>query len=164
MNPLTRWFERRALARPAPTLLQLFASEPTPAGTSVTPQTAAGVPAVFACLQVLSQDVARTPIRFKEQTAPDTFVDAYDPPLYELLHDLPNPEQTAYQFKAFLLWQLLVYGRAYAEIVRQDGRIVALWPLGSEGMTVDRTETNRKRWTYYAGSKIYSWLFDASQP
>jgi HK97 family phage portal protein len=165
MNALLRWFERRSLARPAPALLSLFSSTPTPADMAVTPQTAAGVPAVFSCLQVLSQDVARTPINFREQVAPDTYVDALDHPLYELLHDLPNPEQTSYQVKAFLMWQLLVFGRAFAEIVRSDeGRIIALWPLCSEGMTVDRTEFNRKRWTYTAGGQVYTWLFDASQP
>ena len=37
---------------------------------------------------------------------------------------LPNPEMTAYQFKHALQWQLLTYGRAYAEIVRVDGRVV----------------------------------------
>jgi HK97 family phage portal protein len=138
--------------------------EPTAAGLAVTPQLAASVPAVFSCLQVLSQDVARTPIKFREQIAPDTFVDALDHPLYELLHDLPNPEQTAYQWKAKMMGQLLVYGVAYSEVVRSDGRIVSLWPLASDAMRVDRTDSGRKRWTYYAGGKTYTWLFDASMP
>src|SRR5688572_3849157 len=38
---------------------------PTSSGATVTPQTAASVPAVFACLQVLSQDVARTPVKLR---------------------------------------------------------------------------------------------------
>ena len=85
--------------------------------------------------------------------------------LFEILSALPNPEQTAYQVKHRLQWQLLQHGRAYAEIVRTDGRITALWPLSSERMRVDRDEQRRKRWTYTAadGRQIV-WTFNASQP
>ena len=91
-NPIRRWWERRSLATPSPQLLALFSSGPTESGMTVVPQTALQVPAVFACVQVLSQDVARTPIRFRQQTAPDTYVDATDHPLFEILGSLPNPE------------------------------------------------------------------------
>lgn len=139
-------------------------TEPTVAGVTVTAETALSVPAVFACCQVLSQDVARTPIKFREQTAPDTYEDATNHPLAEILGSLWNAEQTAYQAKASLMFQLLLYGRAYAEVVRQDGRVVALWPLQTALMTVDRTPGRVKRWTYHAGAEPVVWLFDASMP
>ena len=160
-NMLTRWWERRSsLATPSPELLALFNSGPTAAGVAVSPQTALSVPAVFSCCQVLSQDVARTPTKLRQKTAPDTYEDATTHPLYEILSALPNPEMTAYQFKHAMQWQLLTYGRAYAEIVRADGRVEALWPLLSEYMRVDRDEQRRKRWTYTAGGKPFVWLFD----
>ena len=80
------------------------------------------------------------------------------------LGSLPNPEMTSYQLQFALMWQLLLYGRAYAEIVRSEGRIVALWPLVSEYMQVDRDAQRRKRWTYSAGATPLIWLFDPSQP
>lgn len=163
-NLFVRWWERRSLATPSPELLALFQSGPTASGAIVSPQTALSVPAVFACCQVLSQDVARTPIKLRQQTAPETYTDAVDHPLYEILNALSNPEQTAYQVKQVLQWQLLTYGRAYAEIVRVDGRVVALWPLVSEHMQVDRDPRGVKRWTYTAGAKTFVWLFDPSQP
>jgi len=163
-NMLTRWWDRRSLAAPSPSFLRLFSSAPTAAGVTVDVPSALTVPAVFACCQVLSQDIARTPIRFKQQVAPDTFEDALDHPLSELLGSLPNPETTAYEFQFALMWQLLCYGRAYAEIVRSDGRVAALWPLYSEHMTVDRTPAGVKRWTYAAGGQPYTWLFDPSMP
>lgn len=159
-----RWWERRTLATPSPQMRQLFSSGPTAAGITIEPASALTVPAVFACCQVLSQDLARTPIRFREKVAEDTFVDAVDHDLYELLSALPNPEQTAYQFKHAMQWQLLLYGRAYAEVVRVGGRVTALWPLWSEYMQVDRDASGRKRWTYRHGGQTYVWLFDASQP
>ncbi len=62
------------------------------------------------------------------------------------------------------MWQLLLSGRAYAEIVRVDGRIVALWPLVSDYMRVDRDAQRRKRWTYSTGGTLVTWLFDANAP
>jgi len=163
-NVFTRWWDRRSLAAPSPALLTLFSSGPTASGMTVSPETALTVPAVFSCCQVLSQDLARTPIRFRQKTADDTYEDAVDHPLYEILSVLSNPEQTAFQVKFAMQWQLLVYGRAYAEIVRVDGRVQALWPLASEAMRVDRDARGVKRWTYAAGGQTYTWLFDPSAP
>src|SRR5262249_22525673 len=67
-------------------------------------------------------------------------------------------------FKRQMMQQALRYGVAYAQIVRVDGRVTALWPLETSHMRVDRTDTNVKRWTYTARSNIYTWLFDASMP
>jgi HK97 family phage portal protein len=159
----SRLFERRAW-----TLREVWTdpglTEPTVAGMTVDATSAVKVPAVFSCCQVLSQDLARTPIRLRQQVDDDTYEDATDHPLWELLHDLANPEMTAYQFKSALQWSLLLYGRAYAEIVREAGRVTALWPLDPAAMTVDRTPGRVKRWTYYAGGQTYTWLFDPSQP
>lgn len=158
-------FERRAVTlRELQSWSDLGLSAPTVAGLPVSPDTALTVPAVFACCQVLSQDLARTPTKLRRQTAPDTFVDATDHPLYELLSALANPEMTAYQFKHALQWQLLTTGHAYAEIIRVEGRVVALWPLESARMRVDRDDQRRKRWTYTAGGQTFVWVFDASAP
>jgi HK97 family phage portal protein len=161
----SRFVERRAWTlRELQSWSDMGLTAPTSSGATVTPETAVSVPAVFSCCQVLSQDVARTPIRFREQVGEDSYVDASDHPLYEILHDLANPETTSYQFKAVMEWNLLLYGRAYAEIVRVDGRVVSLWPLDPSAMRVDRTPGRIKRWTYAANGQTYTWLFDASMP
>src|SRR5262245_46881714 len=99
---MRRWFEwlRRSwptwyTSQTASEFSQLFGSGPTASGLCITPEGALEVPAVFSCMQVLSQDIARTPIRFKRIEAPDTFVDAVDHDLFEILGVLPNPEMTA---------------------------------------------------------------------
>jgi HK97 family phage portal protein len=164
-----RFFERRAVptwntSQSAADFTALFDTATTAAGVTVTPENSLSVPAVFSCCQVLSQDIARTPIRLRQQVAEDTYVDAVNHPLYEILYALPNPEQTAFQVKSALMWSLLTYGKAYAEIVRQDGRVSALWPLDARLMRVDRTPARIKRWRYDSGGQTYTWLFDASQP
>jgi HK97 family phage portal protein len=131
-----KWFERRALQ----------------------------VPAVFSCIQVLAQDLARTPIRLRRKVAEDTFVDAVEHDLFEIVSSLPNPEMTAYQVKHRLMWDLLTHGHAYAQIVREGGRITAIWPLEACRMRVDRTAALIKRWTYSGASGQFVWLFDPSMP
>lgn len=159
-----RVLERRSLSGSWRTLWEGVGATETAAGVTVTPEAAAALPTVFACLQVLAQDVAKTPVKLRRQVAPDTFEDAREHDLWEILHDLPNPEMTAYSFKHQMMLQLLTYGRAYAQIVRVDGRVVSLWPLETAAMRVDRDAARRKRWTYRAGGETHVWTFDASMP
>jgi HK97 family phage portal protein len=164
-----RWFERRSVptwstSQSVEAFTSLFGEGPTSSTMVVTPETAVTVPAVFSCLQVLSQDVARTPIKLRRKVAEDTYVDAVEHDLYEILSALPNPETTAYQFKAGMMTNLLTYGRAYAQVTRVDGRVTALWALDPRYMRVDRDASRRKRWTYAAGGQTFTWTFDASMP
>lgn len=62
-------------------------------------------------------------------------------PLYFLLHDEPNPEMTSFVFRETLMTHLLLWGNAYAQIVRNGkGEIIALCPLMPNRMTVDRDD------------------------
>ena len=146
-------------------LLSSRASTEEAAGITVTPHKALTVPAVYACISVLAQDVAKTPIKLRRKVAADTFADADEHPLWELLHDLSNPETTAFALKHALQVDLLTYERAYAEIVRVDGAVTALWRLDPERVTVDRDEARRKRWRYSDDQgRPHVWTFDASRP
>ena len=164
-----KWFERRSLptwstSQSLDDFTTLFGEVATASTMTVTPTTALTVPAVFSCVQVLTQDVARTPVKLRRKVAEDTYVDAVEHDLYEILHALPNPEQTAFQFKSEMMRNLLAYGRAYAQIVRAEGRVTALWALDPCRMRVDRDDGRRKRWTYTAGGDTHVWTFDPSMP
>jgi HK97 family phage portal protein len=138
---------------------------PTAAGALVTPETALCVPAVFSCVNVLAADISKTDIKLRRKIGPDSFEDATEHPLWEILHDLPNPETTATEFKRAMTFDLLAYERAYAEIVRADGRVVALWRLDPARVTVDRDEQRRKRYRVtLANGSTQTWLFDPSRP
>lgn len=50
-------------------------------------------------------------------------------PLYRIIHDSPNAEQTASDFWEAMAISLELRGNAYARIVRSGARIVALWPI-----------------------------------
>jgi HK97 family phage portal protein len=73
----------------------------------------------------------------------------YDHPLYYLLHDEPNPEMTSFVFRETLMSHLLIWGNAYAQVIRDgSGRVLSLYPLLPDKMEVDRDEHGRLFYTY----------------
>ncbi len=58
-----------------------------------------------------------------------------------------------------------MHEHAFAEIVRVDGRVTALWRLDPTRMVVDRDDARRKRYRYspYRGP-LMEWTFDPSRP
>lgn len=70
-------------------------------------------------------------------------------PLYFLLHDQPNPEMTSFVFRETLMSHLLIYGNAYAQIIRNGrGDVLGLYPLMPDKIKVDRDEKNHLIYIY----------------
>lgn len=135
-------------------------------GVNVTPETAIQVPDVYACVSVLAQDVGRCPLKLRVSTGDGEMTDAVDHHLWEILHDLPNPETTATEFRDSLMRDLLREEVAYAEIVRRpNGTIKGLWRLDPCRMTVTRNAFNVKVYTYRVeGGQPIVWTFDPDRP
>lgn len=104
--------------------------------------------AVYACVRVLSEAVAGLPLNLYKTT--ETGAEkATDHSLYALLHDAPNPEMTSFVFRETLMTHLLLWGNAYAQIIRNGrGEVVALYPLMPSKMSVDRGDTGLIEYTY----------------
>lgn len=104
--------------------------------------------AVYACIRVLSETVAQLPLHVYQST--NTGKERVpNHPLYFLLHDQPNPEMTSFVFRETLMSHLLIYGNAYAQIIRNGrGEVVGLYPLLPDRMTVDRDDKNRLIYRY----------------
>lgn len=135
-------------------------------GVTVTPETALHVPDVYACVSVLSQDVGRCPLKLRIREDNGEWLDAEHHVLWEILHDLTNPETTASEFRARMMRELLASEAAYAEIVRKpNGEVKALWPLESSRMTVTRDAMNVKQYTYRMdeGAPL-TWTFNPDRP
>lgn len=78
---------------------------------------------------------------------------ALDHPLYLLLHDEPNPEMTSFNFRETLMGHLLLYGNAYAQIIRNGkGEVIGLYPLMPSKMTVDRDSRGQLYYLYSRGT------------
>lgn len=108
----------------------------TKSGIVVTPESALKVGAVFACVRVLSEDVAKLPLHLYRRTARGGKERASDHPLYELLHSQPNAHQTAFEFREMLQAHLGLRGNAYAFIVRIGREIRELLPIHPDRVQV----------------------------
>ena len=111
----------------------------TTSGKTVNEKTALQTTAVYACVRILSETLASLPLHMYRHT--DSGKEkATSNPLYRLLHDEPNPEMTSFVFRETLMSHLLLWGNAYAQIIRDGrGKVVALYPLLPDKMEVDRT-------------------------
>jgi len=99
------------------------------AGKTVNERTAMQTTAVYACVRILAETVASLPLHTYKYTAMGK-EKAIKHSLYSLLHDSPNPDMTSFVFRETLMSHLLVYGNAYAQIVRDgSGRVMGLYPL-----------------------------------
>ena len=117
-------------------------------GVDVTEDNSLTYSAVYACVKVISEDLASLPL-FLYRRNGNTKEKATDQDLYYLLHDAPNPEMTAMQFREALQAHLLLYGNAYAEIQKNlRGQPMALWPLNPTRMEVTRNDYDELIYEY----------------
>lgn len=97
------------------------------------------LPAVFACIRVLSETVAGLPLLTYRERADGGHERATGHSLYRLLRRSPNPEMTAFEFEELLTAHCAAWGNAYAQIIMDNsGRVLELWPLRPDRMTVER--------------------------
>ena len=124
----------------------------TPSGKMVTERSAMQMTAVYSCVRILAEAVAGLPLHLYKYTDDGGKEKALDHPLYRLLHDEPNPEMSSFVFRETLMTHLLLWGNAYAQIIRNGkGEVIALYPLMPNKMSVDRDENGRLYYTYYRG-------------
>ena len=119
------------------------------AGKRVNERSAMQMTAVYSCVRILAEAVAGLPLhlyRYKEDGGKEK---ALDHPLYLLLHDEPNPEMSSFVFRETLMTHLLLWGNAYAQIIRNGkGEVIALYPLMPDRMTVDRDRDGKLYYEY----------------
>lgn len=119
------------------------------AGKNVNERSAMQMTAVYACVRILSEAIAGLPLhmyRYKDEGGKEK---ALDHNLYQLLHDEPNPEMTSFVFRETLMTHLLLWGNAYAQIIRNGkGEVIALYPLMPNRMTVNRDSNGMLYYQY----------------
>jgi HK97 family phage portal protein len=118
-------------SNPSPWLIEAFGGGvESAAGVPVTEMTAMSVSAVFACVRNLAEDEAKLPLITYRRLEPRGKERATDNPIYALLHDSPNEEMTAFDFRQAVMVGAVMWGKGCAEIERSYGGIpTALWPI-----------------------------------
>ena len=119
------------------------------AGKYVNERSAMQMTAVNSCVRILAEAVAGLPLHLYKYTESGGKEKAIDHPLYLLLHDEPNPEMSSFVFRETLMTHLLLWGNAYAQIIRNGkNEVIALYPLMPNKMSVDRDEHGQLYYTY----------------
>ena len=136
----------------------------TTSGKPVNEQTAMQMTAVYSCVRILSETIAGLPLHVYLYNDSGGKEKDLKHPLYKLLHDEPNPEMTSFAFRETLMSHLLLWGNAYAQIIRNaSGEVIALYPLMPNRMTVDRDSKGRLYYLYNRSSEDAPTLGKESQ-
>ena len=118
------------------------------AGKNVNEFTAMQTTAVYACVRILAESIASLPLHLYEYDGQGQ-KKAPEHPLYFLLHDSPNPEMTSFIFRETAMIHLLLFGNSFSQILRDGmGRVIGLYPLLPNHMSVDRDENGEIVYTY----------------
>lgn len=121
----------------------------TTSGKAVTERSAMQMTAVYSCVRILAEAVAGLPLHLYKYTPDGGKERAITHPLYRLLHDEPNPEMSSFVFRETLMTHLLLWGNAYAQIIRNGkGEVIALYPLMPNRMEVDRDKNGKLYYAY----------------
>jgi HK97 family phage portal protein len=115
---------------------------------------ALGLSAVWACINLLAGTISSLPLMVYQDVNGVRRV-ARDHPLYWLLHDSPNFDQTAVDFWEFMAAGIELQGNAYAAINRRgDGFITSLVPIRPDLVRARRLAS---------GSIEYRWTADGRE-
>ncbi|NCB31256.1 MAG: phage portal protein [Clostridia bacterium] len=113
-------------------------------GIHVTQKTAVQVTAVFACVRLLSESIASLPLTLFRKL-PSGKEKADDRLLYAVLHDVPNPETDSFQFWQAFMANMLLYGRGFAEVVRNGaGEVAQMWNITTPYVKITRNKTTQE--------------------
>lgn len=111
------------------------------AGVRVNEDTALTLGAVFACVKVISEDIAGLPWHVHEKRGNGGSDEAPQDPADWLLHTEANPEAPAFQWRECMIAWALTWGNGYAEIERDGaGRPVWLWQITPNRVTPFRED------------------------
>lgn len=132
---------------------------PSYSGKAVTPENSIQVAGVWCSVKIIAETEASLPFQVFERMGDGSLRPANEHPLYSLLHDEPNPEMSAMDFRMAQTSQLALWGNCYARIARNGaGQVIALWPLASKFMQVKRDNSGELVYKYRSGQdeQIYS--------
>jgi HK97 family phage portal protein len=120
----------------------------TKSGVSINEETALKYLTVFACVSLISGDIARLPLKLYRRNPDESKTRILDHPLSDILHNAPNKDTTSFHFREAAQNHLLLWGNTYAEIKRENygNRIAGLAQITKPGQMSIKKE---KKGVYY---------------
>ncbi len=93
---------------------------------------------VYAAIKVLAESIAQLPLHLYSRDNEGSKKRELNHPIADILEHAPNEYMTAFEFRLKMMENLLLFGNAYAEIVRdRTGRVAELWWIPSERVAVE---------------------------
>lgn len=118
-------------------------------GINVDEMRAMQTSAVYACVKILAETIASLPLHLYKKGKNGKNEMAEQHPLFSCLYEFPNEEMTSFEFRETMMTSLLLWGNAYARIIRKQGHTTELWYLKPNQMVVERDSTTGKiKYTY----------------
>ncbi|OHC45955.1 MAG: phage portal protein [Rhodobacteraceae bacterium GWE1_64_9] len=115
----------------------------------VDPARASGLAVAHRCVTLVAELMASVPLFVYRQGERGSRDRASDHPAYSVLHDSPNGQMTAFEFREAMIANVLVHGNAYAEVERDGrGQVIGLHLIDPRAVAVERLRTSgRLRYT-----------------
>lgn len=125
------------------------------AGVDLSDRSVIGLPAVWACVNLLAGTIASLPLVVYRTDGNGERSIARDHSLYRLLHDSPNYDQTAVDFWEYVATSLELWGNAYARVERSVGKVVNLHPINPALVVPRRLANGTIEYRWSQGGKQY---------
>lgn len=111
-----------------------------------------GLSATWACVQLIAGTIGSLPLMVYRTDSVGVRRVARDHPLYFLLHDSPNYDQTAVDFWEIMAASIELHGNAYAVMEKSAaGTVIALYPIRADTVKARRVAS---------GDIEYEWTED----
>ena len=119
-------------------------------GTSSMTSTAAmKYSAVFACVRILGETFASTPAMEYRKKPDGTREVTSDTPAYDILHNVPNPEMSPFNFKEACMAAINLGGNSVShKLVSATGELRGLHPYEHQQVSITRDDTSSKALVY----------------
>lgn len=142
-----------SLRNPPKWFLEMTNGGLTNSGQAVNQYTALTLSTVFACVNIISDTMAMMPLVVNKRLYPSGKERFPDSPIYQILHDEPNPEQTSFQWRKLMFTHYLLWGVGISKIefIKGTGTARYLWPILPWQVQPKRTVKN---------SLYYEWSHD----
>ncbi len=143
---------------------EIIGSQKTVAGVPVSPESSLSCSAVLACVRVLSESVASMPFNLYRRLSGGGKEIAEDHPLQEVLAYQPNEWMTSFEWREWMMSQMLLWGNAYCLIKPgRRGAVDQLVPLHASRMKIVRLENGRLQYQYTEEGKPTPHLYRQDQ-
>ena len=144
-----------SLRNPPNWFLELTHGGPTVAGTAVNVHSALSLTAVYDCVNIISDTMAMMPLVVNKRLMPKGKERFPESPIYSILHDEPNPEQTSFEWRKLMYTDMLLWGVGISRIEfnRSTGVPKYLWPLEPWKVNPRRTDKNSLYYEYTKDGK-----------